>query len=49
MWNALALAIIVVHCRNALLDLEHDGVDVEDVGEENVGDEAETEMDVEEE
>lgn len=31
-WNALALAIIIVHCRNALLDLSHDGVLLDDVG-----------------
>ena len=44
-WNALALAIVVVHCRNALLDLVVEGVDVEDVGRgrvrEGFGDERE--------
>ena len=34
-WNALALAIVIVHCRNALLDLAHDGVLLDDVGTAN--------------
>ena len=52
-WNALALAIVVLHCRNALLELVHDGVDVEDVGKgegvdaRDAGDEAESEEGVE--
>ena len=47
-WNALALAIVVVHCRNALLDLAHEGVLLDEVGTAN-GKEIEGEEEDEEE